>query len=286
MIVNFDYEKLSNIIKDFCTLTHTSVCIFDTNYIPLLACPEDPPLFCRLVKSSPLGAKACEKCDREVCIKSGLALKATSHECHMGLIDTVTPIFYDGTILCYIMFGQVKNTVSPTQQLIEIFTKKSIEYNLNVEDLLQSYKNLRHIDDLHFSATVNLLNVCAKYIYISNMIHLKRDGILEDITSYLDNNYTQNITIDELTKQFFISRSKLYSIFKAIPAKTPLNYINNLRLQQAEIFLSQTEKSISQISIELGFSDYNYFIRLFHKRYNTSPLQYRKKMLKNIVFKR
>ena len=56
----------------------------------------------------------------------------------------------------------------------------------------------------------------------------------------------------------------------------PVNYLINYRLKQAGQLLSKTEKKVSLISSETGFHNVDYFCRLFKKRYQLTPTEYRK----------
>ena len=58
---------------------------------------------------------------------------------------------------------------------------------------------------------------------------------------------------------------------------TPTKYINNKRLDLSLAYLTETNLKINEIAEMCGFTDANYFSRIFRARYNISPLEYRAK---------
>ena len=71
-----------------------------------------------------------------------------------------------------------------------------------------------------------------------------------------------------------LSTSKFHHVFKQHTVLTPIEYINNTRINRAKEMLSDTNLSISDIAERAGFSDQNYFCRIFKKKTGISPKQY------------
>ena len=97
------------------------------------------------------------------------------------------------------------------------------------------------------------------------------------IREYLDNNFTEQINLDELAENFFISKFYLTREFKKTFGTTIIQYILNKRIEYAKELLTYTNKSIEEISEACGFNDQSYFSRQFKKAENTTCLAYRKK---------
>lgn len=102
---------------------------------------------------------------------------------------------------------------------------------------------------------------------------------LDKVTTYVEQNMGANdFSIDTLSTYVNMSRSLFYNKFKSLTGMTPNDFINNHRLKKAAIWLVQyKEKTINEISDELGFSTHNYFSTKFKEYYGISPMQYRKK---------
>lgn len=84
--------------------------------------------------------------------------------------------------------------------------------------------------------------------------------------------------VDKLAADAGLSRSSLFSKFKALTGITPNEFIRNQRLKRAAILLREhQELQIVEIAEQLGFGSSVYFSRVFKTRYGVSPAQYRKK---------
>lgn len=108
--------------------------------------------------------------------------------------------------------------------------------------------------------------------YNDNNISLK----LSSIRSFIDENYQDKISLDQLAEQFYISKFHLSREFKAQYGVTIGNYILLQRINLAKKLLRFTDKSIETIASECGISDTSYFNKVFKKSENITASRYRK----------
>lgn len=94
---------------------------------------------------------------------------------------------------------------------------------------------------------------------------------LSAVIRYIEQNYCREISIKQLAEIINLSPYHFCHVFKKSVGKTPIQYINALRMNKAESLLKSTDLSITEIAFETGFSDANYFSRLFKKYKNVSP---------------
>ncbi len=94
---------------------------------------------------------------------------------------------------------------------------------------------------------------------------------LNTVLQYIENNYTETINIAQLAGLIHLSEFRFCHLFKDSIGKSPLNYINEVRLKNAHKLLERKEMSISEVAITVGFQDYNNFGRLFRKYYGYAP---------------
>ena len=73
-----------------------------------------------------------------------------------------------------------------------------------------------------------------------------------------------------------VSADYFTKMFKDSIGKTPIEYINGLRVNRSMELLFKTEKSMSEIADEIGFCNPNYFHKIFKQYTDQSPLSYRK----------
>ena len=96
-----------------------------------------------------------------------------------------------------------------------------------------------------------------------------------EIAEYLEQNLSEPITLEMLTKQFAINRNKLNAIFEKQASMTCLNYLLKLRMDLAMILLSKTELPVGEIGARVGFPDPNYFTKVFKSKTGKTPTKYR-----------
>uniref|UniRef100_UPI00403F9E3C AraC family transcriptional regulator n=1 Tax=Candidatus Enterococcus willemsii TaxID=1857215 RepID=UPI00403F9E3C len=97
------------------------------------------------------------------------------------------------------------------------------------------------------------------------------------IMTYMDNNYAQDITIEQLATAHFISPTYLSRIFKEVTGISPISYLIQVRLERASELLANETYTIKEIAKAVGYEDAYHFSKSFKKQYGISPSQARKK---------
>lgn len=105
---------------------------------------------------------------------------------------------------------------------------------------------------------------------------LASGGLLANILSYISENYEVINSLDEIAAAFGITKYYLCRIFKSSTGMPVFQYINTLKIQKACGMLFNTEKSITDISFECGFTSQMYFCRVFKQHLGMTPSRYRK----------
>lgn len=97
------------------------------------------------------------------------------------------------------------------------------------------------------------------------------------ISKYIFNNYNDNITLQDIAKKEFLSTDYLSHGIKDVTGYSFTDLLNSNRIEEALKLLLDTDKTISEISENVGFSHTRYFNKHFKIHYKYTPLQYRKK---------
>lgn len=113
------------------------------------------------------------------------------------------------------------------------------------------------------------------HMEISSRKSHKNSTLNRDIISYIGERYTTDLTLMEIADKFHMSYKYFSRYFKNTFNTTLSDYIMKLRLERAELLLSSTELSVTEISLQTGFNNISFFIRSFKKAYGMTPLQYR-----------
>ena len=98
---------------------------------------------------------------------------------------------------------------------------------------------------------------------------------LQMMMQYIHLNYTKSISLLEIAKAGEVSISTALNLFRNILNTSPVNYLICYRLKKATLLLTNTEKKVSAISIETGFSNTDYFCKTFKRIYSLTPTEYR-----------
>lgn len=101
------------------------------------------------------------------------------------------------------------------------------------------------------------------------------NSIIDRVCAYIDENYAENLSVDQLAAKFNFSSNYLCVLFKKHTDKTILEYITDARLKQSIYLLQETPLRISQIASMVGYSTSSYFCSIFAKKFGITPTQYR-----------
>ena len=102
---------------------------------------------------------------------------------------------------------------------------------------------------------------------------------LQPALGYIHANYAENITLEEMARQAFLSKAYFLRLFKSCYKQTPYQYLLTVRMQEAARLLSRTNLSVKQISDRLGYCNQFHLAKAFKSYYQCSPLAYRQKRL-------
>ena len=103
-----------------------------------------------------------------------------------------------------------------------------------------------------------------------------REHRTEAMIAYIHQNITAPITIDDLCKAAYISKTKCFRCFNEVDGRTPMQVVNDCRLEASMNLLLQSAKPVSEISYSCGYNSPSYFTKLFKKKIGLTPFQYRK----------
>mgnify|MGYP000033141340 CR=1 FL=1 len=104
----------------------------------------------------------------------------------------------------------------------------------------------------------------------------KPNDALRVIISYVTEHYPEKITLNDISARIGFSKEYFCRFFKRSIGKTPIDYINDYRLNKVIRLLETGDAQITEICLECGFNNMGNFQRLFKRKTGITPLQYRK----------
>jgi len=96
-----------------------------------------------------------------------------------------------------------------------------------------------------------------------------------DAIAYIETHYAEKIQLDELAGISHLSARHFSRVFQQCMGRSPIDHLMHIRCRKAAELLKATNRTITDIAYECGFSDSNYFTRCFRKTMNQTPKQYR-----------
>ena len=152
-----------------------------------------------------------------------------------------------------------------------------LEMNGDIPDIqmnasVRKLENASTIDEInkHFcSCLFGMLDA-------KNKISTESYGYIQKAVQYIEQNYSQPITIPQIAGFVGVSSIYLTNLFKLSTGKTLSEYLNYHRTQKSLDLLTHTEETINWISEAVGYSDVRSYIRFFKKFYYMTPSEYRK----------
>lgn len=99
---------------------------------------------------------------------------------------------------------------------------------------------------------------------------------LAPVLNYIEESFREKIYIEKLAAMINVSADYFTKMFKESIGKTPIDYINAMRINYAMDLLTSTEMQMSEIADIIGFCNPNYFHKIFKQYIEISPLAYRK----------
>jgi len=101
------------------------------------------------------------------------------------------------------------------------------------------------------------------------------DDVIEKIQTYTRKNYQKNLTVELLACFFYKNRSYLSHLFKMKTGVKYVDYLNEIRIDNAKRLLMETDKKMYQIAKEVGYDNVKYFFRVFKKKAGVTPEQWK-----------
>lgn len=148
------------------------------------------------------------------------------------------------------------------------------------EDSLPGREEL--LDSLALEVTHLLIRHC--YKISSSEIKVSQKIEINQLISFLNENFANKISVQEMAKKVNLSSSHFSAVFKEETGFSPTNFLIDLRIQKAKKLLLQKDTNITQIALDCGFSSSAYFAVCFKERTGFNPSEYSKKINSSIPY--
>lgn len=143
------------------------------------------------------------------------------------------------------------------------------------KDYLNTIIEIQNYEELRTWFLTKIQEVCRN-------INLKKEetstNIIQCAKEYIDQNYSKDISLDEVSRKINISPYYFSRLFKEESGQNFIEYLTNIRMEHAKKLLAETDKSMKEICNEVGYADPNYFSRTFKKNVGVTPTEYKERV--------
>ncbi len=183
------------------------------------------------------------------------------------------------------------DSFDPERHLLEPFNSRERgKLNKYSSDEFQSDRYRSFVDTIRSRDKLTRINAVAKLLPLlddickafgNKTVSVESETVIQKILKYINSNITEHISIDEICREFYISKSQLCRIFKTNTGSTIWEYITAKRLVLAQNYI-RSGHAPSKIFANCGFGDYSTFYRAYKKRFGISPNEQSEYIHKNI----
>ena len=242
--------------------------------------------FCQMVRSLPGGRDSCIKSDVIDAVAIGEAYgRPFFHTCHVGLTELVVPVFYRHQMIAVVFIGQCR---LEGETKFETVASRLASFGADTVRMEQYYKELPLVDRSQLLSAAKLLDLSLRYIVensgreaLGAYFKSTRQDYVSQAIRFIEDHYLEGITAKDVVNQVHLNQSYFSRVFNKATGMSIVDYIHHVRLTKAKSLLEKTSIPISSISVNLGYSDQNYFTRTFTRHIGQSPSEYRKSLKKD-----
>lgn len=109
------------------------------------------------------------------------------------------------------------------------------------------------------------------------------DEVIRQVQEFIEQNYSERITVDQLASMFALSRRNLERRFKKATSNSIVEYVQRVRIEAAKMSLETSRENVNEVMYNVGYSDPKAFRVTFKRITGLSPLEYRNKYNKEAV---
>lgn len=196
---------------------------------------------------------------------------------HEDFLDFISEVYPDVQLLsCFKSNIRVVRLCASEQKEVEAILNKLLAlYN----DYRENMKNRNN--ELYIK-----IKLAELLLFLNKKVSSGQTGSFEhpssmhrkvsEIVTYINKNYMNDLTLDFVSSEFYISKYYFSRVFKSVTGLTFVNYLNIVRVKEAQKLLRETKLSVTNITEKVGYGSMSHFEKVFKDYTGFSPLEYRK----------
>ncbi len=194
--------------------------------------------------------------------------------CYAGVAEYIYPIKSDDKVTGFIsVSGYINNESASKAKHFALKNDISVD---DIQDLMERHLSAELPSKKYVDSVIMPLVFMLEYYYENSYEDSGNESKLyHKMVRYITENCHTRITMEELSQKFNYSVSTLSHLFMKRTNMSLPEYINSVRLNEAKWYLENSNSSVSEIALFLGYSSSNYFSSVFKDKCGITPKKYR-----------
>lgn len=164
-------------------------------------------------------------------------------------------------------------------ELVVVLSRATIDAGADMQEIFLFNNNYFHEIEQFQSLeelSVWLTGIMHRFIsYSFDFTQVKHSDVVYKVMEYVKANFHRKISLDDVARTVYLSRSYLSSIFKEETGQSLFSYINKVRVEKSKLYLRDSGVALVDVAALCGFEDQSYFTKVFKKETGMSPKKYR-----------
>ncbi|CAA7600217.1 Homeodomain-like [Acididesulfobacillus acetoxydans] len=165
-------------------------------------------------------------------------------------------------------------------ELLSVVSIASLESGRTLEELFPYFlewitklRLAKEVSDLHEM----IASAGEKVLVLRNHDRSLEARMITRAKEFLENHLGEDLTLSDIAKRQFLSPCYFSRLFKQSTGQTVMEFLTALRMAKGKELLEKTNQPVSQVAGTVGYSDPNYFSRVFKRHFGMAPSEYRAK---------
>ena len=268
-----DHIELITVLLELHQVSGLRLSMHDVSFREMAAWPAEKCAFCAELQRNPTALAKCLQSDREAFAAAQSSDRLYRYRCAFGLDEVVAPVYSFGKLIGYLMMGQTLCRPAGNREAVR---RAAMPYAVDPAALARALDDMALRDPEQMLSCARIMDICAKYISLSNRFNPEKAELAPAIRAYIYAHYAEPLSINQLKTHFFCSRATLINAYRSRYGESINGCITRVRLEHARERLVYSRSTIKEIASACGFSNQNYFSKVFLKETQKTPTQFRR----------
>ena len=231
--------------------------------------------FCYMMERSPVTNAFCTHCDQQADEQCARQKNAYAYHCHAGLIEVACPVYIDNTYVGFLIIGQFRTKKAGLEK--EYARKLALLCETEPDTLYKKYYSQPLIGAAAVDGIKLIAGMIRSRLLEEKVFSLEYHEVIKKVENYINQNICSPLPLKGIAQHVFMSSAYLSTTYKNVTGRNITDYIQERRVSTACFLIRTTSGSISNLAQETGFSDANYFTKVFKKKTGMTPREYRRR---------